>query len=347
MTRKLDTMFYRLLYALVNSTEKNVVEEIEAIANYAKKNEEIHKITRFIRENDLAVIFYKYIDLFSDNKLLYRYIKALYEYNQRRRIYRDQLLEVTTSLLEDHGIEYVVFKTFSNLGVIDVDVDLLINIRDYPRVVGLLFRNGYIAIDDITKTYATGFLYKQNPIVLDLHTSITVLGIPYISSELLLENREKIGIYSKYSDREITLYTTSNEAETIIRIAHAIVKEAEIKIDDLVQFAKTADRMNKLLPVIRKEGLLEAYCTFLNASTYFLQKDTELFKPCMKRIVLAQTKTRIVTPIKLSRLATITAIIDRLVAVNQPYHLLRALANLKYKRNSAHIGHLILQRIHK
>lgn len=344
MTRKLDTMFYRFLYALVNGTEKNLVEEIEAIANYAEKNRGIREIIRFVRENDLAVIFYKYIDLFSDNKL-HRYIKALYEYNQRRRIYRDQLLEVTTSLLEDHGIEYVVFKTFSNLGVIDVDIDLLINIRDYPRTVDLFIRNGYIAIDDITKTYATGFLYKQNPIVLDLHTSITVLGIPYISSELLLENRKKINVYSEYSDAEITLYTTSDEAEAIVRIAHAIIKEAEIKIDDLVAFAKTANKIDKLLPLIRREGLLEAYCIFLYASAPFLQRNTELFEPCTKRIVLAQAKTCIVTPLKLGRLPAITAILARLIAVNQPYYLLRAIINLKYKRNSAHIGHLVLKRI--
>jgi hypothetical protein len=151
---------------------------------------------------------------------------------------RDFIIRGLTELLSGSSIDHIFFKTFNPFGGVGVDVDLIIRRKDFSKCVKLMLENRFVAIDSVSKTYATGFLLAGggNPIIVDLHTDIAILGVSYLSSETLFANKVQINFESKLEPgKQLKLYVLNDSAAALVAMAHAIIKEGSIRASDLLE----------------------------------------------------------------------------------------------------------------
>ncbi len=285
------------------------------------------ELASWIKANELSLLFQTLTDGFRG--LDGRGVKALKrdaEETLRRARSMARLIQVFTEAFERRGIEYVIFKTFNRLMRVDVDVDVLIPKDMYLEAVKALLDAGFQPIDDLSKTYATGLMLPGNPIVLDLHTEITVLGTPYFNHQILL--KEKTETSQELGGIVLTTYTPSPTAEAAVRIAHAVIKEAEIRADDISETLKTIIKTGaKLNTLIQKQNLTLAYQTYIQI---------------LKNTVSKKLRN---LPIKIPEKQRMKALIDKAKRDGLLTQLTMSLTNLRYRRSAAMVGRLIAEEI--
>jgi len=280
------------------------------------------QVVDWILRNDVALLFSELTDGF--NGVTGGGVEALRraaEDAYARAKYMAGLVEAVSAVFEEEGVEYAVFKTFNRAGRIDVDVDVVVDKEVYWNVVRLLMDKGFKPVDDLAKTYATGFMQPGNPIVLDLHTEITVLGLPYFDAELVLGNR--VETRHVLGGVEVETYTVKPHVDAALRIAHAVIKEAEVRVDDVTEvlnaLALNAQGVEGI--VGRSRSLRASYRVFMQALEAILV-DLEL-------------------PRKLSEARRLEALVDLLLSLG-PRRALEALGNLRYRRSAAMVGKALI-----
>ncbi len=232
------------------------------------------------------------------------------------------LIRVVDQALEARGVDYAVFKTFNRVGRIDVDVDLVVKPRDYVRAIRALRAAGLVLVDDVSKTYATGLMLPGNPIVLDLHTQLTVLGVPYLDASILFIGRERRGV-ELVGGVEVEAWTAAPLPDTVARIGHAVVKEAEVRLDDATETLRVVLEKERIVAgILEKQGLSRALRAFLRALTAILATGY--------------------APARLSRVESVAALLERIVGRGEPVYFARAARNLGYARNAAHLAKMLL-----
>ena len=330
-------MLWQLTRHIITNNQKGIREVLEQLSE-EKDEQVINETINYAKTNDTSLLLYEtLLELGKENTPLARQLEPHATDTLRRAAYSDQLLMKTIGLLEENNIQYVIFKTFNTIKSIDVDIDLLINPWDYWRTIRLLLKHGYIPIDDIHKTYATGLMIKKNPIILDLHTEITILGIPYITRRTLFKNRT-LYTHQSTSGAKLQVYTANKPAEALARIAHGVIKEAEFKLDDLAiihQTTRTHPRQLEELAI--QEALQPAYKTYRQLIETHLNTTSKTnHNP---------KTTPSLPPYKTSRTKTITTLLHRLTKRGEIHLTLKATRNIWYPRNAAHIGHLLINQL--
>ncbi len=183
------------------------------------------------------------------------------------------MLGKVSDLLMRNNVEYVVIKTINPSRSIGVDIDVLINKRDYWRVVKLLISNGFKLIDDPRKIYEVGFLYDSNPIILDLHTDLTVGGVSYLDPKIVFSNKRTIVYYG------IELYVPNPEIDALIRSLHSVIKEGVLYLRDvydlIVLEGGSRDRSSSYLKGVNNQ-CLKIHNTILWFSTNMFKIDRNI-----------------------------------------------------------------------
>jgi len=315
---------WNLLRSLIVAVSFDRSENSKSLAREVLRScTDDQRVVDWILRNDVSLLFSELTEGFSGTtgggvEALRRAAEDAYT----RAKHMADLVEAVSTLFEERGVEYAVFKTFNKARRIDVDVDVVIDRGMYWEAVRLLIRRGFKPVDDITKTYATGFMLPRNPIVLDLHTEITVLGIPYFDAKLILRNREKAR--HVIGGIEVETYTAKPPVDAALRIAHAVIKEVEIRIDDVTEVlnALTLNASEIEDVVNRSRSLRTSYSAFLQTLETILI-DLELPRK------LSETK-------RLKALAELTFSLG-------PHKVLEALTNLKYKRSAAMVGKALMR----
>ena len=264
--------------------------------------------------------------------------------------HRDKLLSLLVEALEEGGVDYVVFKTFNDLGVVDVDIDIIVKPESYLDAVKILLEKGFKPIDDLSKTYATGFMVKDNPVIVDLHTDITILGVPYVRRETLFSHKVRIN-YKAKCGCPFNLNILDTHAEALVRIGHSVVKEAEIRLEDISEVLKAVkEKPSELKKLVEAEKLNLALLFFtekikseLGISMEALEGDDEARALGVLRGLV--TRSEDAPPYRLPRLTSIITLLHRIHEMREDYSVLRILSNIKYPRNAAHIGRLLLKRV--
>ncbi len=159
------------------------------------------------------------------------------------QIKRDKVVLKLTELLSRMSLEYLFFKTFNPYGGVGVDVDLLIRKQDYSKFIKALLSDNFVPIDSLDKTYATGFLLAEgkNPIIVDLHTDIAILGVEYFSPETLFANKIEIPFQAtleQQKEKIINLCVPNENTSAVVAMAHAVIKESSIRASDLLEVYK-------------------------------------------------------------------------------------------------------------
>jgi hypothetical protein len=339
LTKTLVTRDFERAGNLIESLAKSCNgDRPSLLLQYAKRNGIAHIFYEALQERGLA------------NSKLAKALAIDADLIYRRRNDRDKLLLNLVKVLEENGFDYVIFKTFNDLGIVDVDIDFLIHPEEYWNVVNAFLREGFKPIDDLKKIYATGFMYRRNPIVLDLHTQVTVLGAPYIDTEKLLEHKVRIK-YKTESGEPINLYVLDTAAEALVRVSHAIIKEAEIKIEDISEVLKASEKCpSKLKKLVEEENLRLALQIFitkvrneLGLSFHEINGSSSSF--ASRALQNMAHGGEGLPPYRLSRFVSIATLLYKMQRRKQVNLALKMMSSIKYRRNAAHIGGMIAKRL--
>jgi hypothetical protein len=266
---------------------------------------------------------------------------------------RDRQLAKLVDVLTKSGINYVVFKTFNRTGWVGVDLDVLIGKADYRDCVEGLLAGGYYSIDDLAKEYATGFMSKGNPVIVDLHTQLAVLGVPYFSSNTLLADFERSNIGLPEGRGNVAFNQLGETTETVVRMAHAVIKEGIV----------TAGEVAEVLPGVGREGIsrLIARENLQLAGSVFgysaeetmderrfggIVKFNESAIHGLAKGMLDEALRRPSLPCRMPANVSLLSLLDRLQAEGEiSISLPTLMRNLAYRRNAAYLGHTLLERL--
>ncbi|MGD0329230.1 MAG: hypothetical protein ABSB40_02145 [Nitrososphaeria archaeon] len=196
--------------------------------------ENVKALSDILAKNRIHVAAHKYLSSMKGemrNQGLLNELGPMVEKDKILARYRDKMVERAVSVLDGHNISYAIFKTYCPSGYVGVDSDFIVPLEDLPKTITFLLNSGFYLIDDTRKKYATGLIIKGNPIILDLHTDLTVAGVSYLKPELIFKYTVEKSI--NLGDRKLTIHTPDDMLEAIIRVLHSLVKEAELKLSDI------------------------------------------------------------------------------------------------------------------
>jgi len=317
--------------------------------------EELHRLSWVVDENRVVVPVYEALNLHDSPaaSALRDLLEPVVHRVVERGRCRDRLLGRLVNVLDDHGIEYAVFKTLSRLGSVGVDIDVIIEPMSYEVCIGALLADDFISIDDLSKRYATGFMVEGNPIVVDLHTELAVLGVRYMSSDLLLGRKRRVMVQPCDSSGCFALNVPDEAVDALVRIAHCVLKEGTISMDDVAETSYVlAGNLDLLVSYMDEENLRLTGSIFSYAALQTLS--VEQFKPLimfeedlthnLAKNILANSITTTIPPVKLPVATCMLAFLDSLrgkgeISMCMP----RLIRNIGFRRNAAHLGRRILE----
>lgn len=271
-----------------------------------------------------------------------------------RRLHRDALLRSLSPTLDGSGIDYVLFKTLNRSGAVGVDVDVMIDLGDFERCVNSLTDHGFYPIDDLSKKYATGFMVKGNPIILDLHTELAVLGVRYLPSSFLLESRRRTKFQPSDGPDSIALSTADETADAVVRMAHGVIKEGAVSIGDIFETAQTLrERRGSAMRCVETECLQLAASVFLRVASAVSTADgfgdarpgaglSQKLAEKQLRARLNQFRLPFALPLSVSLLA----LLDRLERKGElATYVPRLVSSLRFRRNTVRLGQKLVEHL--
>ncbi len=281
-------------------------------------------------------------------------LKPSFDSQVERKRQRDALLRKLITVFEDACVDYVVFKTLNSSGWIGVDIDVMIGLSDYQSCVDALLKSGFYSIDDLSKRYATGFMFKRNPIIVDLHTELAVLGVRYMSSELLLKNSKRmcIGLESAGDLEPITLSAPNETVAALVRIAHSVLKEGMVTISEVAEVFHVSVS-DSIIDYVDEEGLQLSASIFAYTSWHVQGTErftrlimfNESFLHSLTKDILVNSITDSIPPFKIPTAACVLAFMDHLKNRGElGKYAPTLLYSFKFRRNAAHLGHKLLER---
>lgn len=268
-------------------------------------------------------------------------------------ISRDAVLRVLSETLHRFGIEYAVFKTLNGFGSVGVDIDIVINPSDFAPCLKVLHSRGFRIIDEPSKRYATGLVLGANPIIVDLHTDLAVLGVRYAPPEPLLRDAQEVP-YPPGSHDSFSLWTAPKHADALTRMAHAIVKEGTVTLMDVAEVLRqTVDGASDISARAKDAGLQLAVSTFswvalhavrVPSLTLWLDiPDTTLHS--IVKGALARTNGEMKFPMRMPLAVILAALVDRLDETGEILTVFKAFRALCYSRNIGQLRLRIAKRI--
>jgi len=267
------------------------------------------------------------------------------------RGHRDSLLRKLVFLLEDDGIGYVVYKTLNRSGWVGVDIDILVESSRFDDCIRILHAEGFSAVDELSKRYAVGFMVKGNPTVVDLHSQLTVLGVPYLSPEVLLGGRRKVRYESSPGEEALVLCVPEAMAELVVRLAHAVIKEGSVSAGEVVEVCPALRDLDCLVPLVEGEHLelaLGVFSFFASAVPGFegfreLRVWEGSFFSALAARLLSRGDEVLVPPFRVSLPLRALALVDHLYRGDELGRMPLQLGNLRFRRSAAYLGHKLVE----
>ena len=334
-------------------THSTATQELDARLD-ALQPKYVEAFVRLINENRIVSCTYQLLSQLDSHfarelmKLLEKQIIEI----EKLRSDRDELLVKLCAIFRESEIDYVVFKTINKSGAVGVDIDVMIDYDEFERSTRLLQAHGFRAIDDLSKKYATGFMFGNNPTIIDLHTELAVLGVRYLSSFPLLSSKKKISYLPAGGGEPFELYLPNEVTDAIVRMSHSIIKEANMTVDDIIEpLDAIAHERDLLTRYTNREGLQTAITAFVEISSfvvggiyssYLSVLDIEAMD-LVARTTVAQSAGSPKLPVKLPRMLSIDALFDRLKRKDEITEYLPLLiGSLRFKRNIEQLGRKVL-----
>ncbi|MEM3739762.1 MAG: hypothetical protein QXP84_03105 [Candidatus Korarchaeum sp.] len=220
------------------------------------------------------------IEIARINKVTYQlgYLFPNFQKNDRwleifeRRKAQLEELGRFNEVASDLGLRYVIIKTFRFPGYVPDDIDVLIhpNSQHLIRKFVSIFTNkhGYFlrskGTTEITLRKIVGGTYVDFDVHLDLGAGPYV----YLDARTIFENSYLLGL------ENVNVPVVNKELELIICAAHAVMKEFELTLADLLTFLYLSPsvEMIEILKVAESLGLKNALYIFWRLSQFLIRR---------------------------------------------------------------------------
>jgi len=342
-------------YTVALEPDKSIFEKQFTTDAYSLSDVEKQELSRVIDANRVTVPIYEVLSELASPvaRELKAHLKSNFHMIIELERHRDTLLRRLVYVLNTADIDYAVFKTLNRLGSVGVDIDIVINLSNYDRCVKALLVNGFFPIDDLSKKYATGFMVRGNPVIVDLHTELAVLGVRYMSSDSLLRRKRSITFQPCNCSEQFSLNVLDGTTDALVRMVHCVLKEGTIKIDDAAEVLPVfQDNADLLIDCVNEESLRLAVSIFSYIAVHSLGAEQfrrlimfndDFTHNFVKNILSKSILDSPIPPFKLSVAICMLAFIDCLKRRRElgKYTPL-FIYSLKFRRNAEHLGHKIL-----
>jgi hypothetical protein len=273
---------------------------------------------------------------------------------------RDELLAGVIPSLSEARIEYVLFKTFNRYGEVGVDIDALIHKKDYTKCTILLQSMGLHPIDDLSKVYETGFMVDENPIILDLHTNVTVMGASYFSPSTIFRNAEIVPASKldvEVGEKKITLCVLNQETNGLVLMAHSILKEGFVRASDFLEVYQSVPKDGSFERAVSEEGLdlvSEIFGRTVSRALPAASEAASRFLSCGRQSLagelavsyLTQARGGTMFPVKIPAPVTLLALLDSLSRRGELATAIgKAVGALRYRKSVLTVARKIQQQL--
>jgi hypothetical protein len=345
----------RTITACLVGTESDV-QELERQLRAVISANEMEKLVRSLNANRVTTSLYQFLsdmDTQGANEVKSRLRSEVMDVNARK-LHRDILLRTLGSVLDSSEIEYALFKTFNRAGAVGVDIDVMIALEDFDECVNALTGKGFYSIDNLSKRYATGFMVRGNPIIIDLHTELAVLGIRYLPSDFLLTNKKKVKFFPSDGSDWFSLSILDDAMDSVVRIAHSVIKEGTISVGDIVEILQPLRKeRNLVMSCVEAESLQFSASIFLRAASA-ISRANEFVDPGLPRsfsynLAERQMQNRLGQshlPFKLPLSVSLLSLLDHLEGTGELVtYLPRLVSSLRFQRNTVRLGQKLIEHL--
>jgi len=318
----------------------------------------VRRLSRIIDANRLTVPVYEALGVVDSPPIrgLRGHLGPMVQRIAERRRCRDELLRRLVEVLDSEGVDYAVFKTLNRLRWVGVDVDVIIDPSSFDTCVEALLAEGFYSIDDLSKRYATGFMVRGNPIIVDLHTVLAVLGVGYMSSDLLMGGRRRIVFKPSDGSDEFPLSLVDETVDALARMAHSVLKEGTVMIGDVAEVSPAVEGDLDLIKGYIDDENLGLAASIFSYIALHMTRD-ERFR-CLivfdggfthglaKGILANSVQGSTLPPYHIPVAACVLAFLDALNGRGEICgHMPLLMHSLRYRRNAAHLGRKVLERL--
>ena len=223
----------------------------------------------------------------------------------------------------------------------------------YDRCIKSLIARGFYPIDSLSKKYATGFMMRGNPIIIDLHTEMAVLGVKYLSSDSILERSREIKFHPCCDSDPLSINALDPATEAIVAIAHSVIKEGTVTMEDLAKVHWALHSQPGLVERYIDEEKLQLASSVFADTAMNTMCDERAFKTLIRtqngvlddlaRVLSSNSVNCAEIPVRLPAavsLITLYDILRRRDEIAAYFH--KPLLSLRFRRNAVRLGQKIL-----
>jgi hypothetical protein len=219
------------------------------------------------KRRDLLV--YMYINkvlglLLLQERSSYNKLRAFIEkISQQRRNFLMHLEDII-QLLNKCDVRFVIYKTLRPVPDTPVDIDVLVESdREIPRALNCLKRRFNIEIWGIDR-YSIGIRIPELKEFIDLYVKPHIADLVYMDSNFIIRNVTHL--YVKEFDIDMMVPVPSPEVEFCNILAHSIIKERLITLNDILSLFsyENISKKDQILKFISESSLNISYAIFLD-----------------------------------------------------------------------------------
>lgn len=232
-----------MIKLIIKQEQPLEAHELRSILNYAFKNKALLLL------------------LNESPKLEPRLYKKLS--NQRERFLCG--LETVASVFVEERVKFVVFKTLRPVPDTPTDIDLLVpNRKCSLEAIAILRKHFKVEIEG-TDVYSAGLRLPDIGEFIDIYIKPHVANFVYLNNNMILENPRYFEL------NEVRIPLPSFEADALSIVAHSIIKEQLVTLNDLISVTVLLEQGHfaDFIKLARNSHLLPAVKIFFESLTSF------------------------------------------------------------------------------
>lgn len=190
----------------------------------------------------------------------------------KRRVAQIEELIKFNEIANEIGLRYIVVKTFRFPGYVPDDIDILVHPNSqhliWDLISILIDKHGYYLRSKGTTEMTLRKPMRGTYVDFDVHTNLGAGPYIYLDSQVVFENSINIKLEGE------SIPVVNREFEFIISAAHAIMKEFELTLADVLTFLYLYPYVKEasILKVAKNVGLKNATYIYWNLSQFLTKK---------------------------------------------------------------------------
>ncbi|MEM4005463.1 MAG: nucleotidyltransferase family protein [Desulfurococcaceae archaeon] len=219
------------------------------------------------------------IEIAKANKVLYQLGHLFSEVQKssewleisKRSVAQTEELIRFNDIADEIGLKYVVVKTFRFPGYVPDDIDILVHPDSrhliWDLISVLIERYGYFLRSRGTTEMTVRKTMHETYVDFDVHVDLGAGPYIYLDAQVVFENSTSIKLRSE------NIPTVNQKLEFIICAAHAVMKEFELTLADVLTFLHLYSSIKgaEILKIAKDLGLMNATCAFWRLSQFLVE----------------------------------------------------------------------------